>query len=254
MSLLKDAGFTFCYSVLAAGGLYLFEHALTHETCFSVLVAAWVTVSVMNHVSAQKRPQEPINKPYAIAKPRMFMFKRMLRAALLAVPLFLDVFTSSNDEMLSTQTGLRHEQLAEDSVRCGGASLAFIFVLFFQRNILLTDISPFRKFVFVCAGLSLSVGPLLGMQHIDGRVLAATTAALRVLWLCLMSTHVISDVTDPVSTIHTLRVLSFGVLFSIAANVNSCLMFSGMGLGIACWSLFSMQSPLLALCVVTIGK
>ena len=99
MSLLKDAGFT-CYSVLAAGGLYLFEHALTHETCFSVLVAAWVTVSVMNHVSAQKRPQEPINKPYAIAKPRMFMFKRMLRAALLAVPLFLDVFTSSTDEML----------------------------------------------------------------------------------------------------------------------------------------------------------
>ena len=219
-----EVGLTFLYAVLAASGLYLYEHALTHETCFSVLVAAWVTVSVLNHLSAQKKQQEPKDKAYATQHPRKFVAKRMLRAALLAVPLFLDVFTSSNDEVLSTQTGLRHEQLAEDSVRCGGASLGFIFVVILQRNVLLANTSALRKFLFVLAGLTLSVGPLLAMGQAEGRALAATTAGLRLLWMCLMSTHVISDVTNPVSTVHVLRVLSFGVIFSVAANVNSCLM------------------------------
>ena len=267
----KEAGFTFVYAVLAGCGLYLYEHALTHETCFSVLVAAWVTVSVLNHLSAQKKQQEPKDKAYATQHPRKFVAKRLLRAALLAVPLFLDVFTSSNDEVLSTQTGLRHEQLAEDSVRCGGASVGFIFVLILQRNILLANTSELRRFLFILAGMSMSVGPLLAIREADGRALAATTAALRILWMCLMSTHVISDVTDPVSTVHVLRVLSFGVIYSVAANVNSCLMcvfpivsdrccslgtvhrFSGMGLGVLCWSLFQMQSPLLALSVLTLG-
>jgi len=221
----KEAGEAFLYCILAGAGMYLYEHALTHETVFSVVVAAWVTISVLNHISAQKRPQEPKDKAYANQHPRKFLLKRMLRAALLAVPLFLDVFSSSNDEVLSTQTGLRHTQLAEDSVRCGGASLGFIFVVILQRNVLLANTSALRKIVFIIGGLTLSIGPLLAVGEADGRALAATTAGLRILWMCLMSTHVISDVTDPIGSVHVLRVLSFAVLFSIAANVNSCLMY-----------------------------
>jgi hypothetical protein len=250
----KEVAVTFALAAVASAGLYLFEHALVHESGFSVLVAAWVTISLLNHLSANKPQQIPIDKPYATAHPRKFMAKRILRAALLAVVLFLDVYTSSHDEVLSKQTGLSITQTAEDSVRCGGASIAFIFVVVFQRNLLLPpQLGTPQKLVFLLAGLSLSVGPLLGMVNTEGRVLAAVTAGLRVLWMCLLSSHAIVDVTNPSSTVHVLRVLTCAVVYSVFANPNSCLMFSGLGLGVTCFCLFSMQSPIMALSVVTLG-
>lgn len=218
----KEAIVTFALATVACGGLYLYEHALVHESTFSVLVASWVTISLLNHLSANKPQQVPINKAYATAHPRKFMAMRIFKAACLAVPLFLDVYTSSHDEVLSKQVGLTITQAAEDSVRCGGASIAFIFVIVFQRNVLLPPtLGTWRKVLFLLAGLSLSTGPLLGMINTEGRVLAAVTAGLRVLWMCIISTKAIVDVTNPSSTVHVLRVLTCaGAILLSTMNVS----------------------------------
>jgi hypothetical protein len=239
------------FAITGGVALWGYEFWLHTETSYEVLATAWITVSIIRWMSASYPAEIPINTEYANAHPRKFLAFRALRAAVIAVPLFLDVFGTTSDVFLSDITGLPHNTAAEDSARCCGGSVGFLLVLLFKRDMVFNKrtMRAAQIVVALVGGLCLSVGPALAMGAggLHGRGIAAAVAFARVVWLLAISTQFLSDVVTPHPTTQILRMLFWAAAYSVFVTPTPCMVLSGASLGVATAMFMKLQSPLLAL-------
>ena len=242
-------------AIVALGGtvgLTLCESFLRGKTALQIIGTAWIVVSFVRWLSGS-RPAETPQSTEAATAPRKFLFRRAVRAGVCAVPLAVDIFCSTSSEWV--EQWLPHNTNAEESLRCAGGSVGFILVLAFCRKYVIDrNMNKVQITLAVIGGLSLSIGPALALRYdTHDRGLAVVAALARTAWLLLFSTHYISDVGAPKTTVHAQRLLFWGAAFvAFTFRENPALVLAGVGVGILALAVFYLQNPLLTLCILSV--
>ena len=249
------AGVYVVMMVLMTGGLVAYENFLSRDSTADVLLTAWITASFVCWVSAGQ-PEVPtavtLKPSLGITHPRMRLAMRAVRAFIVALPLFGDVFCSTSAEWLSAW--VNHNTNAEQSLRCAGGTIGWIIIAIYARQSVFNtqSMKRYQIVMSVIGGLTLSIGPALALRDdMNGRGLSAAVACMRLMWLLITSSQFQHDIEGDVRIKPVMRVVFWAAVIGCFTINRPQLVTSGVGLGVTLVCAMKAQSPLGALGAMT---